>query len=159
MTSELRLVVPLFESILNQRLTALLREDLAATYSPFVTITVQDEPLEIVEVIVQVSGDPAGLQPIADALEADLTDLASDGPTADEMAIAREQTIRDYELIGNQFWLDVITRYLLNPELDPGEVADRIPDTMALTRSDVRELAATVLTLNDYIRVDLVPVG
>ncbi|MBT8165628.1 MAG: insulinase family protein [Acidimicrobiia bacterium] len=158
-TSEVRLTVPLLESILNQRLTALLREDLGATYSPFVTIAIQDEPIEIIEAIVEVSGDPDGLQPIADALLTDLADLAGSGPTADEMAIAVEQTVRDYELIGNQFWLDLMTRYVPNPDLDPGEVADRIPDTMSLTSSDVRALAAALLTLDDYIRVDLVPVG
>jgi len=159
LTSEVRLVVPLLEAILNQRLTALLREELGATYSPFVAVSVQNEPLELIEVIVEVSGDPDGLQRIADALEADLADLAVNGPTADELAIAQEQTVRNYELIGNQFWLDVMTRYVLNPDLDPQDVADRIPDTMALTSSDVRDLAATLLTLNDYIRVDLVPAG
>jgi hypothetical protein len=149
----------LLESILNQRLTALLREDLGATYSPFVSISVQDDPTEIVEVIIDVSGDPEGLEQIADALESDLADLGVSGPTADEMNIAQEQTVRDYELIGNQFWLDVMTRYLLNPDFDLQDVADRIPDTMALTRSDVRLLAAALLTLDDYIRVDLIPVG
>ena len=157
LTSEVRLAVPLLESIVNQRLTALLREELGATYSPFVAMSLQDEPLELVDVIVEVSGDPDGLQRIADALEADLADLAANGPTADELAIAQEQTVRNYELIGNQFWLDVMTLYVLNPDLDPQDVADRIPDTMALTRSDVRELAAALLTVNDFIRVDLVP--
>ena len=159
LTSKVRLTVPLLESILNQRLTALLREDLGATYSPFVSISVQDDPTEIVEVIIDVSGDPEGLEQIAGALESDLADLGVSGPTADEMNIAQEQTVRDYELIGNQFWLDVMTRYLLNPDFDLQDVADRIPDTMALTRSDVRLLAAALLTLDDYIRVDLIPVG
>jgi zinc protease len=159
LTSEDRLAVPLLESILNQRLTALLREELGATYSPFVTMSVQDEPVELIEVVVEVSGDPDGLQRIADALETNLTDLAGNGPTADELAIAQEQTVRNYELIGNQFWLDVMTLYVLNPDLDPQDVAERIPDTLALTRSDVRQLAATVLTLDDFIRVDLVPAG
>ena len=109
-------------------------------------MSVQDHPLELIEVIVEVSGDPDGLQRIADALEADLADLAGNGPTADELAIAQEQTVRNYELIGNQFWLDVMTLYVLNPDLDPQDVADRIPDTMALTRSDVRDLAAALLT-------------
>lgn len=157
LTSEVRIVVPVLESILNQRLTALLREELGATYSPAVAVAVQDEPIELIEVIVNVSGDPDGLQTIADALEADLADLAGNGPTADELAIAQEQTVRNYELIGNRFWLDLMTRYVLNPDLDPQEVADRIPGTLALTRSDVRALARSLLRFDDYIRVDLVP--
>ena len=157
LTSGVRIVVPVLESILNQRLTALLREELGATYSPAVAVAVQDEPIELIEVIVNVSGDPDGLQTIADALEADLADLAGNGPTADELAIAQEQTVRNYELIGNRFWLDLMTRHVLNPDLDPQEVADRIPDTLALTRSDVRALARSLLRFDDYIRVDLVP--
>ena len=159
LTSELRLTAPLLESVLNQRLTALLREELGATYSPFVTLTLQDDPVELMDVLVQVSGNPAGLQGIADALVEDLADLAENGPAGDEFAIAQEQTIRDYELIGNQFWLDLMTFYVTNPDADPDEVTRRIPDTMALTRFDVRSLARRVLVLDDYIRVDLVPAG
>ncbi|MGI9648042.1 MAG: insulinase family protein, partial [Acidimicrobiia bacterium] len=159
LTGEVRLTAPLLESVLNQRLTALLREELGATYSPFVTLTMQDDPVELFDVSVQVSGNPDGLQGIADALEADLADLAANGPTADEFAIAQEQTVRDYELIGNQFWLDVMTFYVLNPDEDPDELTHRIDDTLALTRSDVRSLARRVLLLDDYIRVDLVPKG
>jgi zinc protease len=159
LTGDVRLTAPLLESVLNQRLTALLREELGATYSPFVTLTMQDAPVELLDLSVQVSGNPDGLQGIADALEADLADLAANGPTADEFAIAQEQTIRDYELIGNQFWLDLMTFYLLNPDQDPDEVISRIEDTQALSRADVRSLARRVLLLDDYIRVDLVPVG
>ncbi len=159
LTQDLRLTVPLLESILNQRLTALLREELGATYSPFVIVSVQDDPVELIEAVVQVSGDPTGLQRIADALEADLADLTAGGPTEDEFAIAQEQTIRNYELIGNQFWLDIMTTYVSNPGLDPQDVADQIPDTLALTGVDVQALAGTLLRLDDYIRVDLVPAG
>ncbi|MDH3190994.1 MAG: insulinase family protein, partial [Acidimicrobiia bacterium] len=157
-TNELRLTLTLLESVLNQRLTALLREELGATYSPFVAASVQTQPLELVEVLVQVTGDPDGLQRIADALEADLADLAAIGPTADQFAIAVEQTTRDYELIDNQFWLDTMTTYVSNSDLDPDDVADRIPDTLALTRADLRSLARQLLRLDDYIRIDLVPV-
>jgi zinc protease len=156
-TNDLRLTLVLLESVLNQRLTALLREELGATYSPFVIVSVQSQPTELVELIVQVTGDPDGLQRIADALESDLADLAANGPTADQFAIAVEQTTRDYELIDNQFWLDTMTTYVSNPDLDPDDVADRIPDTMALTRADVQALAQQLLRLDDFIRIDLVP--
>ncbi len=157
LTSSLRLTVPLLESIVDQRLTALLREELGATYSPFVQFSMQDEPVELIEVVVQVSGDPDGLERIADSLEADLTDLSAAGPTADEFEIAVQQTLADYALIDNLFWLDTMTRYVLNPDLDPGEVARREDLTRAITRADVQSLAQQLLSLDEYIRVDLVP--
>ncbi len=157
--NEVRLTVPVLDSVLNQRLTALLREELGATYSPFVSVFIQDEPISLVEVAVEVSGDPAGLGRIADALESDVADLSTNGPTDDEFAIAVEQTVRNYELIGLQFWLDVMTVYGLDPTRDPAEVADRIPDTMSLTSEDVRVLSERLLRLDDYIRVDLIPTG
>jgi zinc protease len=156
-TNELQLTLTLLESVLDLRLTALLREELGATYSPFVSVSVQSQPIELVEVLVQVTGDPDGLQQIAAAVEADLAVLAGTGPTIDQFAIAVEQTTRDYELIDNQFWLDMMTTYVSNPDLDPDDVADRIPDTMALTGADVRILAQQLLRFDDYIRVDLVP--
>jgi zinc protease len=156
---ESRLVLPVLESVLNQRLTALLRERLAATYSPFVTVDLVEEPDPHVGVFFQVSGDPAGLDLIFESLLADLADLRLNGPTPDELSIAVEQLTLEYEFVTNFFWLDLLLRYARDLEADLGEVDRRITGTRLLATTDVRNLATRVLEPDEFITLKLVPEG
>ena len=157
LTSEVRLTVPLLEAILNQRLTALLREETGSDLFPFVAMSIQDEPLETGRC--RCRSERGSGRSAADCRRPRSRPGRPGHEWSDRRRVGHrsEQTVRNYELIGNQFWLDVMTRYVLNPDLDPQDVADRIPDTMALTGSDVRRSGRHVAHPQRFIHVDLVP--
>lgn len=143
--------------VLNQRLTERIREELSATYSPFAAVDVLTEPDELIEVFIEVSADPAGLAAVSAEVLADLDDLRRNGPSADELAIAQEQLVRQYELVSNEFWVDTMLFYLANPDEDPADVFRRIRRVEAVTADDVRDLARLVLPPDHYIEIRLVP--
>ncbi|MBT8197506.1 MAG: insulinase family protein, partial [Acidimicrobiia bacterium] len=143
--------------VLNQRLTQRIREELSATYSPFASVDLLGEPDQMIEVYIDVSADPTGLDAVSEAVLADLADLRDNGPTDDELAIAREQLIREYELVSNEYWVDTMLFYLANPDEDPNDEFRRIARVASVTRQDVRDLARVVLPGDNYIEVRLVP--
>ena len=145
------------ESVLNQRLTGLLREELSATYSPSVSTAIELEGIDEVEVALQVTGDPDELDIIRDAFLADLASLRQDGPTADELAIAIRQVTSDLEFVTNPFWVETMLRYLLSPNSDPEDLISRIEDTEAVTARQIRDLSRRLLPADRYIQVKLIP--
>ena len=86
-----------------------------------------------------------------------LNDLATDGPTATELASAQEQLSTEYELVSNEFWVDTLIFYALHPDESLVDVAGRIEAVFATTTSDIRVLAATAWPPNEYIEVRQVP--
>ena len=87
----------LLELIGNNRLRDRIREKLSASYSPFMAIDMQLEPDPYIESYVSVTGDPDRLDEIAMEVLADIADLRKNGPTAEQLAIAQEQLLREYE--------------------------------------------------------------
>jgi zinc protease len=154
-----RITAQVLDQILRQRLTERLREELGATYSPLVQVQLVEDPDPSIEVLFQVSTDPEGLEAVAAALFADLADLRAEGPTADELAIAQEQLVRNYELFSNEQLLQDLAFLLLHPGVDPGDLLVRIDRARSVTAGDVEELAAALLADDRYIEVRLVPAG
>ncbi len=155
--TEIRLAV--LESVLNQRLTELLREELSATYSPLVTTSAQFGGINEIEVYVQVSGDPEGLETIREAFLAALSSLRLDGPTEDELAIAIRQVTSNFEFVTNPFWVGAMLFYSQVPGADPEDLISRIADAEAVTARQVRDLSRLLLPAHRYIQVKLIPAG
>ena len=152
-----RIHARLLELIATTRLRDRLREALSATYSPQILVDTYDAPDEIIETYIQVSGDPERLAEISAETLGVLNDLATDGPTATELASAQEQLSTEYELVSNEFWVDTLIFYALNPDESLVDVAGRIEAVFATTTSDIRVLAATAWPPNEYIEVRQVP--
>lgn len=154
-----RMEIPLLESILNQRLTAILREELGATYSPFVVIGIDETPPGETTVFVEVVGDPAGLDEIERVIFDTIADLQERGPTADELSIAKEQVTAPYGFVSNVFWIDTMLRYVGEPGGDPGEIDMRRSVTNAVSIAEIGQLAREVLRQGQYIGLRLEPGG
>ena len=154
-----RVEVEILNLILRQRFTERVREELSATYSPFVRVQHLDRPDLIIETFIQVSADPDRLQEVSQALLTDMADLIANGPTDDQLVIAKEQLIREYELVSNEFWVQQMLFYLERPDQDPLDVIVRIDRAADVTVGDIRSLARSVLPGDHYIEIRLVPVG
>ncbi len=156
---DLRVHLDILEAVIEQRLTAHIREELSAAYSPLVSVEQVDEPVAGVLVSLRIDGDPAGIDLLRTALLDDLASLATSGPTNDEFAIAQEQVLRNYELIDNLQLARAMLHAVFYPEDLVTEIIDRFDRVIAATRSDITAAAQQVITLDEYIEVTVVPIG
>ncbi|MEE9298792.1 MAG: insulinase family protein [Acidimicrobiia bacterium] len=154
-----RIEIDLLDLVIQQRLTERIREELSASYSPFALVELVEEPEQSVEFRIQISGDPDGLDEVVEQTLAVLADLRDNGPTEDELAIAAEQLLRDYELVSNELLSQAIVFSAEHPDEFLSEIIARIDRTFDPTRQDIRDLARALLPGDDYILVKLVPIG
>ena len=154
-----RIHVRLLELVLQQRLTEVIREGLSATYSPQATIDVSDEPDQTIEVLLQVSGAPDRLDEVVDAVLDVAADFRTNGPTADELAIAQVQLVRNLELVSNQNVIDTLLFYALHPHEDPEDEFNRLNRIQDTTVADLAALTTEVMPGDRYIEVRLLPQG
>ena len=154
---EIRIHARLLDLIIRQRLTERIREELSATYSPSSFVSAIQDPVESLEFGVAISADPTDLERIVAEVTADLADLRANGPTVQQMETAREQLVRELELFSNELLISILTFYGLRPDEDFEEVLQQIPFALEATRADIRDLARTIVDLDDYILVELVP--
>jgi zinc protease len=137
--------IGVLQRILNARLRDRIREALGATYSPVVTIASDEAPDAVVETFIQVSGEPARVDEIVDEIEQVLADIRVDGVTGPEVATAREQVRRDFELVSNEFWLGQMLYSATHPEVTILTVGQRIETAGGVTAADLDALIAEVL--------------
>jgi zinc protease len=154
-----RIQIDLLELVLQQRLTERIREQLSASYSPFAFAGLVEEPVQSVELRIQISGDPSGLDEVVAQTLAVLADLRASGPTADELAIAQEQLLRDYELVSNELLSQAVVSAAEHPGQSLSQVVNRIGQTFDPTRADLKALANELLPADNYILIRLVPIG
>ena len=152
-----RIEAELLDLVIRLRLTERIREELSATYSPFSVVSINDDPQNSLELFITISADPGDLDRIIDEVIADLTDLRTNGPTTEQMEIAREQLVRDLELFSNELLIDLITFYVQRPFEDSEQIFFRIDIALDATTGDLRDLARNLIALDDYIVVRLVP--
>jgi len=155
--SRTRIEVDLLRLVIQQRLTERIREQLSASYSPFAAPVLVEDAEQSVEFRIQISGDPEGLDDVADATLDVLADLRDNGPTADELDIAAEQLRRDYELLSNEGLGEAILFSALHPDELLSQVTVRIDQTDDPTAAEIQELATELLPEDRYILVKLVP--
>ena len=141
------------ENVFGIRIRDRLREALGASYSPGVTIASVDEPKRLVETFVEVAGDPEGLDAIVTEVNAIVADLVDGGITDAEAATASEQVRRDNELVTNAFWADRLHRTVVFPDETPLTVPQRIDVAASVDADRLNELAAAILSTDDYIAV------
>ena len=149
--TEIELVA--LENVFAVRLRDRLREALGASYSPGVSLASVDEPKRLVETFVEVAGDPEGLDAIVDEVEGIVADLVSGGITDAEAATASEQVRRDNELVTNAFWAERLHRTITYPGETPLTVPQRVDVAARIDADRLNELAAQVLSTDDYIAI------
>ena len=152
-----RLHARLVELILTARLRERIREELSATYSIQAGIELQRDPDPFAEAFITSTGDPAGLDQIADEIVADLGSLQSSGPSDEEFATAVEQLRDELELLDNRTLATALITSHLYPDQSVAEVADRYQMVDSLTPGQVQSMASIVFDLDQRIEVRLVP--
>ena len=147
----------ILENVLSSRLRNQLREALGATYSPLTLITAVREPDALVETLIEVSGDPEGLDIIVDEIQRVLADIVANGLTDAEVNTAREQVRRSLELVSNGFWVD----QMLFAEAEQGTavltVNERVGVAAGTSRAELESLADLVLLPDQFIVVKVGP--
>ena len=156
---DMRVRVDVLEAIVQDRLTARIREELSATYSPSVRMTLVEDPVDLVEITIRIDGDPENLDAVVAATLENLQGLVAQGPTADEFAIGREQVLRNYELIDNVSLAQAAIFSAFHDGAPYSEIIVRIDRVVAVEIADIRDLIGKVITLDDYIEIRLVPEG
>ena len=145
----------LLTSVINHRLTDVVREQLGASYSPSATTSASLEPDPLLETFVQVSGDPTKLNELSTVTRDLMTAIATDGPTEQEFSDAVTEIQRQYDLYSN----DEIATALLNAARAEPQFQwynDRSATLAAITRKDVSDFAHSAIT-ERYIEVRVSP--
>lgn len=149
--------VELLALIADTRLRDRIREALSATYSPFLSTTTVEEPDPLIETFLQVSGDPEALDEIVTESLATLRRLVTDGPTEAELATAKAQLGRQYELVSNDWWVDQLLFFAGHPDESLDGLFERFNIIDETTVADIRELAAIAFPSSEYVLVRQVP--
>lgn len=141
-TAEDEVAAVLLGTIITNRITDVIREELGASYGGFASIFADREGPGSLGSFISVDGDPARLGEIRTALTSMLDELASTGPTADEFERAVQVTDNDYNFVNNGLYLFENLANTRFPDLDTLLVDDRFFLLNGVTRDDVRGLAA-----------------
>ena len=134
----------LLSTIITNRITDVIREELGASYGGFGFLLADREGPGSLGSFITVDGDPARLDEIQEAIDAMLADLATNGPTADEFERAVSVTENDYGFVDNGLYLAeniAVTRF---PEVDVLRVDDRYGVLDGVSDDDVRDMAAAL---------------
>ena len=158
-TQEQQVQLRLINDVLRMRLTAELRQKLSATYSPSSSTRVDLWPQTRYILAIDFTGPPARTKELLDATYAQIADLRTNGPSATELATAKEQERRSHEgeLTQNGYWLSLLTTYSIDPKQDPAVALglDALVDKVAT--SDLQTAAGLFLKADQYVQVVLYP--
>ncbi len=149
--------IELLELIAEVKLRDRIREALAATYSPVLSIGATDEPDLLIETYLQVSGDPDRLDEIVAESLGTLAELAADGPTKAELETAQEQLTLQYELVSNEWWVDQMLFRAARADESLKEIVDATRYIEETTTEDMRRLAVVAFSRDRYVLVRQVP--
>ena len=146
------------ERVLETRLFATLREELAMSYSgAFVSVQVVEHPLPLAVVYVSVDGNPTGLGELHARTLAEIADLATGGTDPDEFERARSTVLVDLDFVTNGDLLKRLIAWGRSHGADSATVGDRYDEVMALSLSAVSETAALLLPADRRIEVFRTP--
>ncbi len=136
-----------------------LRETLGGTYSPSVSIDWQQLPRPEYTVSISVDSDPKRVDELTEATFRVIEKLKADGPTAEEVATAKEQERLDYEeqLEENGFWAFALENAFTTRTGHPDNILKWQDAINALTVEDVQAAAREYLPDDRYVHVTLLP--
>jgi zinc protease len=150
----------LISDLLDLRLTAQLRQKLSGVYSPDVGSSVSLWPEPRYAVGIGFTAAPTRTKELLAATFAQIEDLRTNGPTAEELATAKEQEKRSHEseLTQNAYWLSTLVNYALDPaHQDPKTALSTQQLIDKVTAADLQAAAQRFLKMDQYIQAILYP--
>lgn len=152
-----RITAQVLEAVLSDRLLRRLREELGATYSPSVSVSLTEDPDERIVTRVEMGADPDRLDEVAAETLAAVTELREDGPDATTFEATLAVLGRAFELTTNEAWIDALLDYAVDPEADPVDWTRRGVFLRDVDADAVQALARVALSPDDYIQILEVP--
>jgi zinc protease len=159
-TDQLRAEADLSSQVVSARLTNVLREEFGETYSPWVGVWFSGEPTPFVEANIDVTAAPDAIDRVTGLLLAELDDLATNGPGATELELARSVVGESYGWKGpSQITTDLLNADLFDGfTLDDYLVTSRFDfDDWPIDAADVRDFVAAYLPTDRYVNAVSVP--
>ena len=151
---ELRAAALVLETVLRERLTDELREEMGLSYrAGEVAIRILEDPDALVEVRVRVIGDPTEIDYLHERTMAEIDDLVSNGPTRDEVDRASEAVLADLDFVTNGELLERLIAWGRSGGRDRATLAERYDRVVHLTGQAVSEAAAVLLDPDHRIEV------
>ncbi|MDW3217680.1 MAG: insulinase family protein [Acidimicrobiales bacterium] len=142
--AETQVAATLLSTIITNRITDVIREELGASYGGNASLFVEHGGPGGVGSFIQVDGDPARLEEIDAALDAMLLELATTGPTTDEFERAFTVLENEYSFVNNGLFLDVNLNRVRFPDADILLPDDQFDILFSTTPTDVRLLAESL---------------
>ncbi|MGI9612201.1 MAG: insulinase family protein, partial [Acidimicrobiales bacterium] len=152
--AQTRVELRIFEQIFNGRLLDVVREELGASYGGRAVTEAVIAPREGVDVLLFANIDPARGDEILEVIRVEAEDLATNGPTAEELERARSVIRADFDLINNPQLIEM----MLTPPEENVLTYDRRATLLAgVTEERIRILAATILPADVRLEAIAVP--
>ncbi len=145
--------------ILETRLLEVIREDKSSVYHIGARPSTTKYPDEEYTVSISYGTAPEKLEELQQAVFDEINDFAQNGPSAEELAKAKEKMLREREvsLRENRFWLNVISNTYYLKDGDFSEFG-RYSDTVkSFTESSVKAAFQKYFDFKNYISVALQP--
>lgn len=144
--------------VLSTRMNRALREERQLVYSIGTRLTLGEAYPGFGFVAAGAPTDPEKTEALADAIEAMFTAFAAEGPTDEELAVARQQleTFLDESMRGPDFWRDRLAT-LDYRGLSLDDLSRIVADYRSFTAAEVREAFARYARPEARIRVVILP--
>jgi zinc protease len=155
-----RIAIRAVAAVLQTRLREVLREELGGTYSVAAQASYEKYPKPEYSFAVDFGSSPARTEELVKRVFAEIEAFKASGPTAQQLADAKEAFIRDHEtnIKDNDYLLSQIsTKYEYGEEGEIGVLFDLASWYQKLTVSAVQDAAKRYLNTGRYVKVSLFP--
>lgn len=152
-------IINVMGEILQIKVTEKIREELGATYSPYLGVDYGFLPKPEFSMTAYYTCAPDNAQKVEDATWEILDDMINNGTDEVNLAKAKEQLIKRREsqyTSSNNFWASVIkSSYTYNKPIKSMETYSNLVNSV--TAEDVKAAAAKYLQHKEYVKVTLLP--
>ncbi|MBR1768995.1 MAG: insulinase family protein [Bacteroidales bacterium] len=152
-------VIDVMGEILQIRVTEKIREELGATYSPYIGVNYSLLPKPEFSMTAYYSFAPDNAEKVENATFEILDEMSSSGATEANLAKAKEQLIKRREssyTSSNSFWSSVIkSSYIYGTKIQNMETYKEIVNSV--TVEDIKAAAEKYLKHDEFVKVTLLP--
>jgi len=141
------------QQVLNSRIFETIREELGASYGGGAYVDLYWVPRDTAQALVWIDGDPSRLDEIVSQTLAELADLRTSGPTADEMERATAVLEDEWGFVYNADFLFENLALARDPDARLLTEENRLGLLTRVDADDVRALAERVFDPEAYVEV------
>ena len=144
-------------SVIDARLTRVVREQFGDSYSPFSQVWVDEDPDPVVLTYVYASGSPERVTAIGETIRAELADLGAGGLTDAEFATAKAPIDEAYQFVDNGEFLREALRAAWDSDYDLTDYVYKYDALGDVSRADVEAFIAEHMPATAYAEAVVTP--